>query len=362
MKILTIIGTRPEIIKMAPLINLFDKQCDHILIHSGQHYSRDMDEIIFEDLQLRKPDRNLQVGSLSPGKQVAAVIESFEECLEKYQPDAVVLQGDTNTTLGGAIATAKYVKNDITLVHIEAGARSGIRKQVEEINRKIVDQISDLLFAANSKDRENLLKEGIADSRIFITGNTVIESSYRMAKLLPDNYTNERFNLIPNTYCVATFHRQESVDSKQVLKTIVNAMNKIGDKIKLVIPLHPRTVKRLNEFNLVLNGKKMEIIQPLGYKDMISLVQGARVCITDSGGLQEEAAILGTPVLVLREKTEHGKYINSGFNLLCPPNKGDIVSSFFKIWQSPPASVHIPSSYPSIAGEIYSIIQAYIDG
>ncbi len=347
---------------MAPLIDLFDKQCDHILIHSGQHYSRNMDEIIFEDLQLRKPDRNLQVGSLSSGKQIAAIIERFEECLEEYQPDVVVLQGDTNTTLGGAIASAKYIRDDITLVHIEAGARSGLRKQVEEINRKIVDQLSDLLFAANPRDRENLLKEGISDSRIFVTGNTVIESSYRMAELLPDNYINERFNLIPDTYCVATFHRQESVDSKSILKKIVEAMNIIGNKTKLIIPVHPRTAKKLDEFNLILKGKKMEIVQPLGYKDMISLVQGARVCLTDSGGLQEEAAILGTPVVVLREKTEHEKYINSGFNLLCPPNEGDIVSTFIKFWQSPSPSVHIPSSHPSIAGGIYSIIQAYIDG
>lgn len=360
MKVLTLVGTRPEIIKMAPLIELFDRECDHILIHSGQHYSPGMDQIFFEDLELRIPDKNLGVGSILPACQVAAVLEKTEEDIDACKPDVVVVHGDTNTTLGGALAAAKYRGGYIPLVHIEAGARSGIRTQVEEVNRKLVDQLSSLLFAANPEDSDNLLREGIESSRIFITGNTVLESCRRMADLLPGDYVQRRFRRDTGSYAIATLHRQESVDNPGILNNLVCSINSIADKYPLIIPLHPRTKKRIKEYGLELRGTYLEVLEPLGYRDMVALIRDARLCLTDSGGVQEEAAVLDTPALVLREKTEHMKYIRSGYHRLCPPGHDDLFQIFRTVWDSPPASSHALESVPGIAKLIFDAMQEKI--
>jgi UDP-N-acetylglucosamine 2-epimerase len=362
MKVLSVVGTRPEIIKMAPLLELFDQECEHLLIHSGQHYSAEMDRIFFQELELRAPDANLQVGSTFPARQVAAIIEGVEDYIELHKPDLLVIHGDTNTTLGGAVAAVKYRHGPLPLAHIEAGARSGIRSQVEEINRKLVDQMADLLFAANPADRENLLHEGIEDERIFVTGNTVLESSRRMASRISAGYTQEKFGFAAGSYAVATFHRQESVDVRETLEHLVEAMQVIAEEYPLIIPLHPRTKKRLAEYGLTLRGRYLELMEPLGYRDMIALLRDARVCLTDSGGLQEEAAVLNTPAIVLREKTEHTKYIQSGFHRLCAPAKGHIAQAFADIWENPPQSGHQLSEPPQIAHGIYTTMRRQLFG
>ena len=359
MRVMSVVGTRPEIIKMAPLLELFDRECEHMLVHSGQHYSPEMDRIFFEDLELRSPDVNLQIGSIPPARQVSAVIVGVENCIDEYGPELVVVHGDTNTTLGGALAAVKYRGGRIPLAHIEAGARSGIRSQVEEVNRKLVDQMADLLFAANPEDRENLLYEGLEDEHIFVTGNTVLESSRRMADLIPAGYIEEKFGLAGGSYAVATFHRQETVDVYETLSKLAEAMQGISESYPLLIPLHPRTKKRLAEYNIELNGRHLRIMEPVGYRDMIALLRDARVCLTDSGGLQEEAAVLNTPAMVLREKTEHIKYVRSGFHRLCTPTNGHIVPSFIDIWENPPMPSHGLTARPGIAREIYSIIRRF---
>lgn len=362
MKVMSVVGTRPEIIKMAPLLELLDKECEHVLMHSGQHYSEDMDRIFFQDLELRPPDVNLEVGSILPARQVAAIVEGVEHFIDVHKPDLVIVHGDTNTTLGGAIAAVKYRQGPIPLAHIEAGARSGIRSQVEEINRKLVDQVADLLFAANPEDRQNLLHEGIEDKRIFVTGNTVLESSRRMAGLIAAGYTEEKFGLADGSYAVATFHRQESVDVRETLEHLAESMLAIAEEYPLIIPLHPRTKKRLEEYGLQLKGAHLRLMEPIGYRDMIALLRNARLCLTDSGGLQEEAAVLNTPAIVLREKTEHTKYIQSGFNRLCAPTNGNIAQAFTYLWKNLPPSIHELNESPKIAQEIYKIIKRYLFG
>jgi UDP-N-acetylglucosamine 2-epimerase (non-hydrolysing) len=315
-KIITMIGTRPEIIKMSPVIPLFDDHFEHVLVHSGQHYSANMDSIFFEELALRQPDECLDVGSCSPGAQVARILERFESILLARMPDAVVVQGDTNTTLAGALAVAKHKQKGIRLVHIEAGMRSHNLSQPEEINRRLVDQMSDLLLVPCRCDLPNLQKEGLNHVVAKVTGNTVIESCLRMGRLIRDSEICDTYGLQRNKYVVATFHRQETVDDCKRLRVLCQTIKEIGREYDVILPLHPRTQKMIQHYGVTFTAEKLRIIDPVGYQDMIALLKNARFCMTDSGGIVEEAAVLGVPGLILRSETEHMKYVTSGIHRL----------------------------------------------
>ncbi len=227
--VMTLIGTRPEIIKMSPLIPALDSEFRHILVHSGQHYSVSMDGVFFEELEIRNPDYNLGVGSSAPGQQTAGILDGFEKLILKFKPDIVIVHGDTNTTLAGALAASKYKSEGIKLAHVEAGARSFNINQPEEINRRIVDQVSDILFAPYYKDMENLIREGVDRDRIVVTkGNTVLESARRMAGLIDDSEILSRFDLLEKSFCIATFHRQETVDNMEKLGNICASIEEIA--------------------------------------------------------------------------------------------------------------------------------------
>ncbi len=314
---MTVIGTRPEIIKMSPLIPLFDSEFSHLLVHSGQHYSPSMDSVFFEELKLRKPDYVLESGGLPPADQTGAIMRGVEKIILAEKPSAVTVHGDTNTTLAAALAAAKHREHVKAIIHIEAGVRSFNRTQPEELNRVLVDQAADILFIPYEHDRENALREGIPDNRIFVTnGNTVLESAIRTASIADSAAICGKYSVTPRNFAIATFHRQESVDSPEILSGICRAMTEISDLIPLIIPLHPRTEKRISEFGIKLEGSRLMPVPPIGYIDMTGLLQNARFCMTDSGGLQEEAAALGTPALVLRNETEHIRYLKSGLHRL----------------------------------------------
>lgn len=331
-KIVTLIGTRPEIIKMSPIIPLLDEHFDSILVHSGQHYSSNLDKIFFKELNLKKPDFSIDVGSHPPGSQTAKILTSFEKLLFDLSPDAVIVHGDTNTTLAGALAVAKLKNSGMKLIHIEACVRSFDENQAEEINRKLVDQVSDLLFAPFENDKLNGEREGINGSKIFVTnGNSVVESSLRTAKLLNDKEVCESYRVNIGEFAIATFHRQETVDDAASLKNVCDAINQISTKIPVIIPLHPRTSKMIEQYNLELTGENVRIFDPIGYKDMIGLLKNCRFCMTDSGGIQEEAAVLNIPALILRLKTEHIRYIESGMHLLVGTDKNTIIEEALKI-------------------------------
>ena len=206
-KIISLVGTRPEIIKMSPVLPLLDEKFDHILVHSGQHYSENMDSVFFDELDLRRPDVHLKVGSHSPGVQTGKILSRFEKCLLDDFPDAVVVQGDTNTTLAGALASAKYKARGVSTIHLEAGMRSHNHLQTEEINRRIVDQVSDLLLVPDEMDARNLVREGISESKVVITGSTVIDSCMRMKEILGKEEICTTYGLDKDQYIVATFHR-----------------------------------------------------------------------------------------------------------------------------------------------------------
>ena len=313
MRVVTVLGTRPEIIKLSPLLPRLDELGEHVIVHSGQHYSAEMDAVFFRELELRAPDRFLRVGSLAPAEQVARIATGVEAVIRDLWPDWVIVHGDTNTTLGGALAAAKHRAGGVRLAHVEAGARSFNDLQPEELNRVLVDRMAHLLFAPTDEDAANLAAEGIPEERVIVTGNTVMDACTRMATLVNGDAPP---GLPAHGYVVATLHRPETVDLPDVLPGLWGALGEVAGLLPVVILLHPRTRKMLARFGVDPHTRGLDVREPAGYREMIALLKGARFCITDSGGLQEEAAILGVPALVPREETEHRRYVTCGLHRL----------------------------------------------
>ncbi len=311
MTIVTVLGTRPEIIKMAPLLPRLDALGDHIIVHSGQHYSAEMDAVFFEELELRSPDRPLGVGSREPAEQVAMIAQGVERVIIESSPDWVVVHGDTNTTLGGALAAAKHRARGVRLAHVEAGARSFNEDQPEELNRVLVDRMAHLLFAPTEDDAANLKAEGIPVDRVLVTGNTVAESCLRMATIVDGHVPD---GLAAGHYAIATIHRQETVNDPARLATTWEALVAVSECVNVIVPLHPRTRKMLAAAGLPLSRAGLTVSEPVGYRKMVALLKHARFVLTDSGGVQEEAAILQVPALVLRGETEHRRYVDAGLH------------------------------------------------
>jgi UDP-N-acetylglucosamine 2-epimerase len=313
-KVITLIGTRPEIIKMSPVLTKLDKHFDHILVFSGQHYSKDLVDTFFDELELRKPDFNLEVGSLSPARQIANIMLKFEEIIINEKPNAIVVHGDTNTTLAGAIVAGKYPY--IKLIHVEAGCRSFNRKNTEEMNRIIVDNFSDLLFCIDKTDFQNLELEKVISKKI-ISGNTVFDSINRILTIKKSDLSLvlSEFNLEFNKYCIATFHRQETVDYPNKLNEIVNGLNLISKKIKVIILMHPRTKKEMikNKFEL---RKEIIVSEPLSYSKTIGLLKNCKFCLTDSGGITQEAAFFKKPTVLFRNECEQKHFVKAGLNIV----------------------------------------------
>lgn len=335
-----ILGTRPEIIKMSPIIRECEKQnLDYFVLHTGQHYSYEMDKVFFETLEIPQPRHNLDVGSGSHALQTGNIMVGVEKILHEEKPDVVFVQGDTNTVLAGSLAASKL---KIKVGHVEAGLRSFDRSMPEEINRIVSDHIADYLFAPTEKSREYLLKEGIDSAKVFVTGNTIVDAVYQnieISKSKKDVLTI--LGLSPKKYILVTFHRAENVDNAGRLKGIINALNSIKDHFSLpiVFPIHPRTEKTAKEFGIPLYG--INIIKPQGFLEFIQLEVNAKLVLTDSGGVQEEACILGVPCITLRDNTERPETLDVGANVLAGVNPASIFShaktilSEEKTWSNP---------------------------
>ncbi len=316
MKIAIILGTRPEIIKMSPIIRECERRgLDHYILHTGQHYSFEMDSVFFEELNLPTARYNLDVGSSTHGRQTATMLAGIEDILMRDVPDVVLVQGDTNTVLAGALAASKL---HIRLGHVEAGLRSFDRMMPEETNRVIADHISDYLFAPTKTSRQYLLDEGIHDERIFVTGNTIVDAVYQNLEIAKEKVdVLERLGLSEGGYFLATAHRAENVDDPVKLGGILNGFRLVYEEfgMPVVFPAHPRTVKMISEFGFdVPSGTRM--IEPLGYPEFLQLEGDARCVLTDSGGLQEEACILGVRCVTLRDNTERPETVDVGANVL----------------------------------------------
>ena len=310
-----ILGTRPEIIKMSPVIRECEKRgLDYFILHTGQHYSYEMDRVFFEELELPQPKYNLDVGSGTHAEQTGKIMAGVEKILIKERPDVVLVQGDTNTVLAGALAATKL---HIKVGHIEAGLRSYDRRMPEEINRVLTDHISDYLFAPTEKAKQNLLREGIDESKIFVTGNTIVDAVYQNLEIAERKVNVLKdLGLKSKEYFLVTAHRQENVDIKERLKGILKGLELIHEEFSMpvVFPMHPRTQRRIKEFGLSLDG--VEVIYPLGFLEFLQLEANARLVLTDSGGVQEETCILVVPCVTLRDNTERPETLEVGSNIL----------------------------------------------
>lgn len=310
-KILTFLGTRPEIIKLSPLIPLLRERFAHVLVHSGQHYSYEMDAIFFRELGLPAADYSLGVGSASHGEQTARMLSALEPILLSEQPDMVLVQGDTNTTLAGGLAAAKL---NIPVAHLEAGCRSFNRAMPEELNRIVVDHLSVLLLAPDEAALQNLRTEGCPEPAIRLVGSSSIDAVRRNRQFADRSTILERLELEPQQYLAMTLHRAENTEPER-LPGIMQALGEIAAGLPIVYPIHPRTAAAIRQQQIEL-APQIRLCEPLGYLDMLRLVGDARALLTDSGGLQEEAAALGTPGLILRNETEWRYLVDAGVHVL----------------------------------------------
>ena len=329
MKICTIVGARPQFIKAATVSRVIasNPEINEVIVHTGQHYDANMSHQFFDELNIPNPGYNLNIGSGSHGKQTGQMLAAIEDVLLLEKPDWVLVYGDTNSTVAGALAA---VKLHIAVAHVEAGLRSFNRKMPEEINRITADHLSSILFSPTENGYQQLLNEGIATDQIYNVGDVMYD-----ATLYSNEYNSKRntavdaLNLIDKPYSLVTFHRAENTDCEQRLKNICNALIELSSTIQIVFPAHPRTLAVLNKLQLRKKlEEKMMIIEPVGYLDMLALEQHAQWIITDSGGVQKEAYFNRVPCITLRDETEWVELITVGWNRLCSPGQPFSLISF----------------------------------
>lgn len=323
MKIVSIVGARPQFIKCAPLSQELRKEHEEILIHTGQHYDTKMSHIFFNELGIPKPDYNLGIGSGTNGEQTGKMLIKIETVLIEQKPDIVIVYGDTNSTLAGSLAASKL---NIKIAHVEAGLRSFDRIMPEEINRVLTDHMSNILFCPTENAITNLKKEGITEN-VYNVGD-VMTDALQYNKLIADEKSKilENLNLSSKEYIVTTIHRPSNTDNFEKLSSVVNALCNLNKKI--VFPVHPRTKKYLKKYDLWDTlYQNVKIIEPLGYIDMLHLMSHSEKILTDSGGVQKEAYMLGVPCITLRDNTEWVETINDGWNILVGSNCEQIIQN-----------------------------------
>jgi len=330
-----ILGTRPEIIKLSPLIRAMLKKGQPFeIIHTNQHYLPELDRVFFEQLELPPADFNLGVGHGSHGEQIGKMLQGLDPVLSRQKPDLVFVQGDTNSVLAGALMAHRLF---IPVAHVEAGLRSYDRRMPEETNRILADHLSDYLLAPTEKAKEILIGEGFASERIHVTGNTVVDA-LQQAAALSENLPplGERWNVTGGKYMLVTLHRPENVDSRAVLAGIVDGLDRVARKLEmpLVFPVHPRTAQRLEEFGMTL-PESFRPTPPLDFLGFVQLERNARLVITDSGGVQEEACILGVPCVTVRLSTERPETVEVGANLVAGTESEKIVAAADEMMKRP---------------------------
>jgi UDP-GlcNAc3NAcA epimerase len=323
MKFLTIIGARPQFVKAAVISRVMKDypQIEEVIVHTGQHFDENMSDIFFEEMEIPKPDYNLNINGLNHGAMTGQMLEKIEEVLLKEQPDWVLVYGDTNSTLAGALAAKKM---HIKLAHIEAGLRSFNMQMPEEINRILTDRMSDFLFCPTHQAMENLAKEGFEHfpCKIMNVGDVMQDAAvfYRSKAQKPQVE-------IPNHFILATVHRAENTDDFAKLKNIFDALEKLAEQHDLVLPLHPRTKQKLQQIHFDFERSNITFINPVGYLEMIYLLKNCKLVMTDSGGLQKEAYFFRKPAVTLREETEWVELVQHGFNKIAGSDKVQIIEN-----------------------------------
>jgi UDP-N-acetylglucosamine 2-epimerase (non-hydrolysing) len=319
--------------KVAPIYAEMRRRVDEfepIIVHTGQHYDASMSDAFFEDLGLPSPDIHLEVGSASHAVQTAKIMTAFEPVVLEHKPDQVVVVGDVNSTIACALVCAKL---GVQVAHVEAGLRSRDRTMPEEINRILTDAISDILFTTSQDADENLKSEGVAAEKIHFVGNVMIDSLMGHLKLAESTRVRARLGVESSDYGVVTLHRPSNVDERQVFSGILDALVAIAERMPIIFPAHPRTRAKIDEFGFseAIANSGVRLIEPLGYIDFLRLYSGAKLVLTDSGGLQEETTVIGIPCLTLRHNTERPITIELGTNRLVGTDTEAIKSAAFEI-------------------------------
>ena len=335
MRIVTVVGARPQFIKAATVSRAVGQVfgIEEVLVHTGQHYDKNMSEVFFEEMDIPQPVYNLGIGSGSHGAQTGRMMESIEKVLVSERPDWVLVYGDTNSTLAGAVAA---VKLHIRVAHIEAGLRSFNRAMPEEINRILTDHAANLLFAPTKIACKNLELEGLK-SKTIRTGDVMLDASRYYASKAADRDVSTRFHLQPKSYCLATVHRAENTDDICRLRNMMGAFTELSRSMPVIFPMHPRTRSRLADAAVDLaRFPDLRITEPVGYLDMILLEKNARLIATDSGGVQKEAYFFSVPCVTMRTETEWVELVDNGFNFLGGTDKDAILASFKRALEAKP--------------------------
>ena len=328
MRIVTILGTRPEIIKCSTLIPRLDELFDHTLIHTGQHYDWNMDRLFFDELGLRAPDHLLGVGSGSQADQLARMLTAIEPILLQQKPDWVLVQGDTNSTLAGGLAAAKL---GLTVAHLEAGCRSFNRAMPEEINRVLVDHLASVALAADDVSVANLKAEGISGDKVRLVGSTGVDACLRMASMVAEGPVHIQGLELEGDFIVATIHRAENTEP-EIFEGLIGALCDLSSFSPVIFPVHPRTAHLLRRNSL---PSSVHCVEPVGYRQMIGMLQRCTALLTDSGGLQEESAVLGAPTFILRNETEWTDFVERGHHRLVGNQRSNVVTSVAAVLQDP---------------------------
>lgn len=341
MRTAVVLGTRPEIIKLSPVIRYMKRtKRDFFVLHTGQHYSYGMDRVFFENLKLEPPRRNLRVGSGTHAEETGKMLVGIERALVREEADGVLVEGDTNTVLAGALGAAKL---RLRVGHIEAGLRSWDRRMPEELNRVVADHLSDSLFAPTEQSKSNLLREGIDPSKISVTGNTIVDAVNQNIAIAERADTSALVEDLGSDYIVATVHREENVDDRRVLGDIITGLELVAKKtgMPVLYPAHPRAKKAMKRLSLRTDPRHVKVTRPVDYLTFLRLEKYARLILTDSGGVQEEACILGVPCVTLRENTERPETVEVGANAVSGTSPGRVLRQALRMierrggWRNP---------------------------
>ncbi len=358
MKVMTIFGTRPEIIRLSVVLKILDQHCEHTTVHTGQNFDESLSDIFIRDLDVRKPDVHLGIRSSSFGDQAGQILAKTDEILEQYRPDKVLILGDTNSALSAIVAA----RRSIPVFHMEAGNRCFDDRVPEEINRRIIDHSSTILLPYTERSRENLVAEGIDRERIFVTGNPIYEVLDNFADRIDESKTLPELGVKSFEYFLVTLHRAENVDVRERLESIFNGFSMIADKYEydILISVHPRTAEMLDRFEIKPETDKIRLLKPLGFFDFVKLEKNALAVLTDSGTVQEECSIFGVPNITLRDVTERPETVECGSNILSGADPDSILRSV-ELAISQPANWLPPEEYlvENVSQTVSKIVLGY---
>lgn len=358
MKVMTIFGTRPEIIRLSLVMKILDQHCEHITVHTGQNWDANLSDIFLNQLQVREPDVHFGIESSSFGEQIGRILAKTDEVLQIHKPDKVLILGDTNSALSAIIAA----RHGIPVFHMEAGNRCFDDRVPEEVNRRIIDHSSAVLLPYTERSKENLVDEGIERERIYVTGNPIKEVLDAYASQIDSSNALTNFNVQPFEYFLVTLHRAENVDLPDRLQKIFDGFKQTVEKFdkKMLISVHPRTAEKLEKFKIKIDTSKIELLKPLGFFDFVKLEKNALAVLTDSGTVQEECAIFGIPNITLRDVTERPETLECGSNILSGAETDSILRAV-ELAISQPANWQAPKEYlvENVAQTVSKIVLGY---